>query len=190
MRLFKYIIKIYNLIFNYIQFKNKHVLISKGWIINGRICVNNMGVINIANNFRANSGLSNNPIGGDTILRLIVSNNAQLTIGKNVGISNTTIVCSQKVKIGDHVFIGGGCRIWDTDFHSIDPFIRTSGNDNDIKSSPIELKEYCFVGGGSIILKGVTVGKNSVVAAGSVVTKDIPPNQVWGGNPAKLIRNI
>ena len=56
--------------------------------------------------------------------------------------------------------------------------------------SPVIIEDNVFIGARSIILKGVTIGRNSIVGAGSVVTKSIPSNQIWGGNPAKFIRNI
>ena len=55
---------------------------------------------------------------------------------------------------------------------------------------PIVIEDNVFVGWGAMILPGVTVGKNSIVAAGAVVTKNIPENQVWGGVPAKFIKTI
>ena len=84
--------------------------------------------------------------------------------------------------------IGGGVKIWDSNFHSLDPIMRTSGNDTDIKTAPIKICERAFIGSGSMILKGVTIEKNSVIAAGSVVAKDIPDNLVAGGNPCKIIK--
>jgi len=137
-----------------------------------------------------NSGSNYNPIGGDTICRLIIKKRAKLAIGDNVGISNSTIVCQNSIQIDSNVFIGGNCKIWDTDFHSINPHVRTSGIDNKVKTKPIIIKEYAFIGGSSIILKGVTIGQNSIVVAGSVVTKSIPDNEIWGGNPARFIRKI
>ena len=160
--------------------------------INGIInVVNNGGQLVIGNNFSANSGKNENPIGGDTVLNLIVfKKDALLTIGSNAGISNSTIVCWEKIEIGNNVVIGGGCRIWDTNFHSLDPVMRTSGADTDIKTSPIRIGDNAFIGGGTIILKGVAIGENSVIAAGSVVTRDVPAGVIAGGNPCKVIKEL
>jgi len=173
----------------YILLKNK--VLHKNFNINGIINIRNSGVIRIGKNFRANSGKNHNPIGGDTILRLITSNkNAKLIIGDNVGISNSTIFCANSIYIGNNMFVGGSCKIWDTDFHSIDPINRIFKGDVGAKTSPIYIDDCAFIGGGSIILKGVKIGKNSVIAAASVVTKSIPDNEIWGGNPARLIKVI
>lgn len=165
-------------------------VIFKRFQINGLIQITNReGTIQIGDNFSANAGKNANPIGGDTILRLIVfKKGAALSIGEGVGISNSTIVCWEKITIGSHVIIGGGCKIWDTNFHSLDPMIRVSGHDDDIKTSPITIEDYAFIGGGVTILKGVRIGKNAVIAAGSVVYDDIPDNVIAGGNPCKVIR--
>ena len=58
------------------------------------------------------------------------------------------------------------------------------------KVAPVVIKHDAFIGAGSIILPGVTIGANSIVGAGSVVTKNIPDNQIWGGNPAKYIKDV
>jgi acetyltransferase-like isoleucine patch superfamily enzyme len=160
--------------------------------INGRIFIRNYGTIDIGKNFKANSGKNKNPIGGDVQLRLIVGKDALLQIGKNVGISNSTVVVKNKVEIHDYVKIGGGCRIWDSDFHDIDPERRKfeENGESKVKTKPIIIKENAFIGGSSIILKGVTVGHNSVIGAGSVVTKSVPDNEIWAGNPAKFIRKL
>jgi len=85
--------------------------------------------------------------------------------------------------------IGGGCKIWDTDFHSIYPEDRINGNINSL-NSPVIIGNNVFIGGFSIILKGVTIGDNAVIGAGSVITKNIPANEIWAGNPAKFIRKL
>lgn len=177
-------------LFNLIILKIKGVSISGQWNINGLIYILNEGRIDIGCKFNACSSKHSNPIGGDTVLRLIVRRGGTLVIGNNVGISNSTIVCWKSIEIGDFVNIGGGCKIWDTDFHSTNPLDRVHRGNTNVKTAKIELCEYAFIGGGSTILKGVTIGKNSVVAAGSVVTKSIPDNELWGGNPAKFIRKL
>ena len=149
-----------------------------------------MGEIRIGKNFRANSGKSYNPIGGDTVLRLICCNNAKLIIGNNVGISNSTLYCSKEITIEDDVSIGGGCKIYDTDFHPIDPEMRILDNHDAIKRKSVLIKKGAFIGGHTIILKGVTIGINSVIGAGSVVSKSIPDSEIWAGNPARFIKKI
>ena len=77
------------------------------------------------------------------------------------------------------------------DFHSLNYKIRGTKNDWDQSNNHvIIIKKHAFIGGGSTILKGVIVGEKSIVAAGSVVSKSIPGGQIWGGNPAKFIKNI
>lgn len=165
------------------------IRIGDNYIINGRVFIRNGGEINIGNNFRANSGVNYNYLGSN--LRLVTGTNGVLSIGNNVGISNSVIYCIDSVTIEDGVLIGGDCKIWDTDFHSLEPKLR--GTPNEIqyaKKAPIIIREKAFIGGSTIILKGVTIGKNSVVAAGSVVYGSIPDNEIWGGNPAKKIMSL
>lgn len=171
------------------NFKQHNVKLGSIKYINGLIKIINTGSITIGNDFQANSGENFNEIGGDTILRIIsYKKEAQIIIGDNVGISNSTIVCWNKIVIGSNVTIGGSVKIWDTNFHSLDPNIRVSNYDNDRQTSPIHIGDYAFIGGGSIILKGVNIGRYAIIAAGSVVVKDIPENAIAGGNPCKVIK--
>jgi acetyltransferase-like isoleucine patch superfamily enzyme len=182
--------KICQYLYNLFIFNVKKVEHGRGWKINGRLYILNEGRIIIGENFLANSSKNANPIGGDTILRFVVRAKGELRIGNYVGISNSTIVCWNKIEIGDYVFIGGSCKIWDTDFHSVDPLERRHRGNANVITLPIKINDHAFIGGNSIILKGVEIGKNSVVAAGSVVTKSIPANEIWGGNPARFIREL
>jgi acetyltransferase-like isoleucine patch superfamily enzyme len=178
-----------NLLNKIILFKENIQL--KNYKINGVLQIRNLGNIKIGQNFKANSGKNYNVIGGDKKLTLICAKGASLHIGNNVGISNSTIVCTDEIIIKDNVMIGGSCRIWDTDFHSLDPNIRGTLDDKHFrKSKLIVINKNVFIGGFSIILKGVNIGENSIIGAGSLVTKSIPKNQIWGGNPAKFIKNI
>lgn len=121
-----------------------------------------------------------------------VSESARLIIGDYSGMSNTSIHCQQEITIGDHVNIGGGCMIFDTNFHSTNWHDREDRR-KDIanrKMAPVHIGDYVFIGARSIICKGITIGDHSIIAAGSVVMKDVPANEVWGGNPARFIRKV
>ncbi len=150
------------------------------------------GSCKIGRNFRMNNDVRGNPIGGKMKCIFFVDRDAKLTIGENVGISQTTLICHKSITIGNNVMIGGGAKIYDTDFHSIDHTIRGKNriDQQNTKRVPVIIKNNAFIGAYSLILKGVTVGENSVIGAGSVVTKSVPDNQIWAGNPAKFIKNI
>lgn len=147
------------------------------------------GNVCIGENFTLGNSIRNNATGVTGRCKIDVRNNANLIIGNNVGITLTTITCFNQVRIDDNVKIGFGTHIMDTDFHSIDPAIRST-TDDDVKTSPIHIKRNAFIGAHCFIMKGVTIGENSIVGAGSVVTKSIPDNEIWGGNPAKFLKTI
>lgn len=114
---------------------------------------------------------------------------ARVIIGNSVGLNGTSIVCrSTSVSIGDHTKIGPDCIITDTDFHGIEP-------DKRLQSFPeldraVNIGRNVWIGMRCIVLKGVTVGDNSIIGAGSVVTRDVEPNSIYAGNPARFIRKI
>lgn len=180
----------YNKKYNYSILKKSGAAFST-FNINGRIFIKNNGFLKIGQNFSANSGINANPIGGDTLLRLIVHlPESRLILGDNIGMSNSTIYCWQEITIGNNVLIGGSVKIWDTNFHSTNSTTRLSKNDINITSAPINICDNVFIGAGTIILKGVTIGENSIIAAGSVVVKSIPPNVIAGGNPCLVVKDI
>lgn len=112
---------------------------------------------------------------------------AIIHIGNFSSINNNFLaICCLKIVIGDYCRIGINCQMMDSDFHGILP---------DQRSYPGESKEIIignnvWIGNNVLILKGVTIGDNSIVGAGSVVTKSIPANEIWGGSPAHFIRRI
>lgn len=126
---------------------------------------------------------------GHPIILRTLSANASLIIGSDTGISGATICAATSVKIGKGCLLGANVTIMDTDFHAIKSLNRRYDQEN-ISTSSIEIKDNVFIGYNSIILKGVTIGKNSVIAAGSVVVNDIPENVIVGGNPAKIIKKF
>jgi acetyltransferase-like isoleucine patch superfamily enzyme len=167
-----------------------NTILGKGIKIKGFVQIFNKGKILISDNCQINSGVRYNPIGGDTITRLVVRNGGEIIIKKNVGISNSTLVSSARITIGENTIIGGSCKIWDTDFHPINSIDRLSKPEKNIKSEPIIIGKNCFIGANSLILKGVEIGDNVVVAAGSIVTKDVIKNTIVAGSPAKFIKKL
>jgi acetyltransferase-like isoleucine patch superfamily enzyme len=113
---------------------------------------------------------------------------AVIEIGNNCNINGTVIHSNQLVKIGNNCMFGPGTVITDNDSHrvSTDPYERRKK----AVSSPVNLEDNVWIGINCIILKGVTIGKNSIVAAGSVVVKEVPPNTLVGGNPARILKQL
>lgn len=107
---------------------------------------------------------------------------AELIIGNACGFTGVAIGCAQKIIIGQNVRCGNNTMIMDTDWHWNDP--RTGPN------APVEIGDNVWLGINVTVTKGVTIGKNTFVAAGSIVTKSLPPDVVAAGIPAKVIKQI
>jgi acetyltransferase-like isoleucine patch superfamily enzyme len=148
------------------------------------------GAIRIGDDCRIQSGFAGNPVGGGTRMAIWVGPGGRLTLGDRVGLSNSTIVCMSAVSIADDVFLGGGSRIYDTDFHSLRASERGRPGNPGTRTAPVTIGRRAFVGGHSILLKGIEVGEESVVGAGSVVRSSVPPREIWAGNPAVPLRRM
>ncbi len=165
------------------------------WCISGKLIIvrpnffHKKSVIKIGKNFISQADIRWNVYG---IIQPNVLNvrtpGAQIIIGDNVGISGSTISASQSIVIGNNVLIGSGCVICDSDAHPIHPKDRNDSKKT--KSIPIKIEDDVFIGARCLILKGVTIGKGSVIGAGSVVTHDVMPMSIYAGNPAKFIKKI
>lgn len=110
-----------------------------------------------------------------------IAQNAVLKIESGYMNTNAVIKCHRSITIGKNVMIGDNVEIRDTDNHSID---RADYQE----SKPIVIDDNVWIGMRSVILKGVHLGKGCTIAAGSVVTKDVPPYCLAAGVPAKIIR--
>lgn len=157
-----------------------------GWL---NLSIHPESYVTIGSAVRINSGFDRNAVGGEGRTGLQVARGGRLTLGTGVAMSNVTIVCSQQIVIEDEVFIGGGCRIYDTDFHAVHAEERVVHRTAP-KTAPITIGRRSFIGGHSLILKGITIGEGAVIGAGSVVTRDVPPYQIWAGNPIRLIGRV
>lgn len=144
------------------------------------------GVIEIGDNFTFSTGSNFNQLSRNIRGSIYVAENAVLKIGDNVGISSSCIWVTDSITIGNHVNIGADTLILDTDAHHLDWQERRNGGER--SSKPVIIEDDAFIGTRSIILKGVTIGARSIIGAGSVVAKSVPPDCVAAGNPCKIIR--
>lgn len=188
-----HVLNIINQLICHVIFFGKGIKYDK-FIVHGipYVSVARTGECKIGHGFKMNNGLRSNPAGPPQRCVIFVAPDAHLNIGNNVGISQTAIICFHKITIGNNVRIGAGSRIYDTDFHSLSPQYRIDGV-NDEKHTvmkPVELKDNAFIGAHTTILKGTTIGENSIIGACSVVTKSVPDNEIWAGNPARFIKKI
>ena len=110
----------------------------------------------------------------------------EIIIGKYSLITpGVRIMAAEKIKIGDACMIAHGVYISDADWHGIYDRAEPVG-----QTKPVILEDNVWVGDSAIICKGVTIGKNSIIGAGAIVTKDVPQNSIFAGNPAKLVKEL
>lgn len=154
-----------------------------------KLHINRKGYLSLGKNVIFNSYTDHS---WNSKCKLLVLKDAELTIGDNSGMNGVMVYCSKRVTIGDNVKIGGGSRISDSNHHSLDYLKRRDAKQDasNAISSPITIGNDVFIGANCYIGKGVTIGDRSIIAAGSVVVKSIPPDEIWGGNSAKLIRKL
>jgi acetyltransferase-like isoleucine patch superfamily enzyme len=161
------------------ELKRKHVRYGKRLVAHEKPHIVNKGRIVIGNHTTL-------------ALRVVIHTectNAEITIGDNCLLRGCEVYARKKVTIGNACIIAPEVTIFDSDGHSssIDQMKRHTLN-SQIK--PIHIGNNVWVCARSIVLKGVTIGDNSIIGAGSIVTKDVEPNSLYAGNPAKFIRKL
>ena len=113
---------------------------------------------------------------------------SRIRIGKSTALSNNvTIIAVNAIEVGPRCLIGDHTLILDSDFHHMDPATRNAPNP---PTSPVLIESDVWIGSRVTILKGVRIGARSVIAAGAVVTKSIPPDSLAAGIPAKVVKSI
>lgn len=161
-------------------------------VIHGKLYINlfSTAKVKIGDNLYFSSGWGINALCANKRGVIYATENANITIGNNVGMSSVVLWAHESITIGDHVKIGGNSILIDTDSHNKDYLVRRGQYTDWGVSKPIVIEDDVFIGVNCIILKGVTIGARSIIAAGSVVTKSIPADCVAGGNPAKVIKSL
>ena len=144
--------------------------------VTGRVIVRNDGTLRIGEKFKASGGFA--PV------RLQVSAGAELTIGDRASLQfGTDINAANRITIGDFARIAGHVTILDDSWHPLSP-------DRPRCGAPVTIGTNVWLGPRVIVLAGVTIGDHSVIGAGSVVTRDIPPRVLAVGSPARPVREL
>lgn len=148
-----------------------------------------VGEIVLGRNVVFNSQATTNLVGltGPNILDTF--NGGRIVIGNSSGFSSVVLSSRSRIQVGNRVKVGGNVRIFDHDFHSLDPSVRCTSADRDnVRTKCVVIEDDVFIGTNAIILKGTTIGARSIVAAGSVVAGlQIPPDSLVRGNPAQVM---
>ena len=132
------------------------------------------------------SSLHSNPLGAThPVILSTWADDAILEIGDDFAMTGGTICASKHIKIGNRVTIGANSVVVDTDFHPRDAKERID-NPEQGEMAPVVIEDDVFIGMSCLILKGVTIGRGSVIGAGSVVAKSVPAGSVAVGNPARV----
>ena len=135
-----------------------------------RITLQNYSKLEVKGNFRIGSGSD-----------IRIFDNAKLTLGSGYINGFSQIVCAKDIEIGNDVAIAREVIIRDTDAHDLIGCEHT-------KIKPVKIGNHVWIGAKAMIMKGVTIGDGAVIAAGAIVTKDVPKNCVVAGVPARIIK--
>ena len=158
------------------------------------------GSVTVGDDFIFTSGSSINPICRNIRgVFYTMTPEARIEIGDRVGISSACLWAKERITIGNDVNIGGDCIIMDNDAHPHNyklrrrEFTAEVGRDTylrQVPTAPIVIGDDVWIGARCLILKGVTIGDRSIIAAGSIVTKNVAADEIWGGNPARFIKKV
>jgi len=114
--------------------------------------------------------------------------NASLQIGHMCGFSGTVIGCASYISVGDRTMCGANVTITDTDWHAFDSRDRQAGQP--ASAAPVIIGEDVWLGMNVTVLKGVEIGSRTIVGAGSIVSRSLPPGVIAAGQPAVVIRSL
>jgi acetyltransferase-like isoleucine patch superfamily enzyme len=136
------------------------------------------------------SSVRSNPLGPNRPVVLATwQEGSYLEVGANFAMTGGTLCAAGRIVIGDNVVVGANTTIVDTDFHPLD-FDRRRSNPSEGRSAAVVIEDDVFIGMNCLVLKGVTIGRGSVIGAGSVVSRDVPPGVLVAGNPARAVREL
>lgn len=168
-------------------------LYGKNFRIDGRVLIwaSRKGTIRLGDNVIINSRVGSNLVGLTNPAIFECIDNGAIIIGNGSGLSAPVLSSRSSITIGENVKIGGNVRIFDHDYHALD-FQKRRGKEDgdDVKTAPVIIGNDVFVGTNALILKGVTIGDRAIIGAGTVVSRDVPADEIWVGNPAKFNKKL
>jgi acetyltransferase-like isoleucine patch superfamily enzyme len=131
-----------------------------------------------------------------------IGENGQCAIGDFTLLNGALVMAEERIEIGSHCLVSWNVGIADSDFHPLEPaqrlidaqalapYFKNRPARPKLKTAPVKIADNVWIGMNAVILKGVIIGENSVVAAGAVVTRSVPPNTVVAGNPAVVVKQF
>lgn len=157
------------------QLRYSNVSIAQGVRIKGSLVVNGTVKVTIGSGSRLGK-------------RVLIYGSGTVTIGSNVSLNGPWIGCERSITIGDECLISD-CAIADSDYHNLEPHLRHCPPGPKV-SAPIVIERNVWIGARATVMKGVTVGADSVVGLGCVVRQSVPPRVVVIGNPQQIVKHF
>lgn len=173
----------------YVRLRFRGVELGKGIVLHGwpMLKIAKGARLRIGDRTVFTSRSRSNPVGLTRRCSIALEPEAVIEIGQGGGFSGVAIFAATSVRIGDSVTCGGNVSIWDTDFHPLSAPARRRHTKSCIATAGVTIGNDVFIGAHTLVLKGVTIGDRAVIGAGSVVTRPVPSDEIWAGNPAKRI---
>ncbi|MCC6442031.1 MAG: acyltransferase [Armatimonadetes bacterium] len=169
--------------------RNRNVRVGAGARLIGRPLFRGKGIVELGDRVTLSSSWKdyhlalNRPVKLDALLE-----SSRIIIGDETILHGTSIFAVGRVEIGKRCMLAGNIIVLDCNYHPLTPELRHCALS--LESEPVVLEDNVWVGINSILLPGASVGKNSVIGAGSVVTRPVPPDCVAAGNPARVIKEL
>lgn len=172
---------------NAIWYRLKGIRIGRGCVITGSPSISRCkgSKIILRDSVVLHSYARFNRLIGSRMSIATITPEACIELHKGCGMSGSKIVCANRVSIGEYTIVGPETVIYDAKEHEYSPEIGWLGRSS-VTGSPIEIGKRCYIGTRCIILKGVTIGDDCVIAAGSLINKDVPAGHLAMGNPAVI----
>jgi acetyltransferase-like isoleucine patch superfamily enzyme len=154
-------------------FGGSRVRIGKRFSLQGKLTVRGPGTVVFGDDV----------IVGSHVTPFTYSRDARIVIGDRTFVNGTRFGCAVEIRIGADSDVGDA-RIRDTDHH---PVSRRRRTDHTLRPAmgPVVIEDNVWVGSAAAVCKGVTIGRDAVIGLAAVVTTDVPPGRIWGGNPAR-----